>query len=335
MSEPNPMDVGEAASRLEKNRESLASISVVIPVYNSAESLRTIVHELEKLNQTAPFRITEVIFVDDASKNPATFPAITRLSEEFNWVKGIKLSRNFGQYAATLCGFRYTSGDYVVTMDDDMQHHPADIATLFQKSGHDVVIGLRTNRKSSFTDLLTSQIRNYFDTFLLGKPKGVEMSAFRLMKRYVVDEVCAMHSIKPYMNALILYVTRDVCNVNIPHYSRMEGNSGYSLIKRLRIFSHLVFGNSTLLMRILRMIGVSIFLFSVLIAALLIVKKMFWGTSVTGWTSTMLAIIGFGSLQLVATSLIGEYLQRMFPQTESKKVFIIRDEVNTGKTPQR
>ncbi len=315
---------------MEKNRKSLPAISVVIPVYNSAESLKTIVYELDKLNQTAPFRITEVIFVDDASKNPATFPAITRLSEEFNWVKGIKLSRNFGQYAATLCGFRYASGEYVVTMDDDMQHHPADIIRLFQKSGHDVVIGLRMNRKSPLAERLTSQIRNYFDTFLLGKPKGVEMSAFRLMKRYVVDEVCAMNSIKPYMNALILYVTRDVCNVHVHHYSRMDGNSGYSFVKRLRVFSHLIFGNSAILMRILRMIGVSIFLISVLIAALLIVKKMIWGTGVTGWTSTMLAIIGFGSLQLVATSLIGEYLQRMFPQTESKKVFIIRDEVNTG-----
>ncbi len=330
MSEPKLRDIETAAGHLENIRESSPTLSVVIPVYNSAESLRTIVHELDKLNPTAPFRITEVIFVDDASKNPATFRAIRRLSEEFYWVKGIKLSRNFGQYAATLCGFRYASGEYVVTMDDDMQHHPADIVTLFQQSEHDVVIGLRKNRKSPVAERLTSQIRNYFDTFLLGKPKGVEMSAFRLMKRYVVDEVCAMHSIKPYMNALILYVTRDVCNVNIPHYSRMEGNSGYSFFKRLRIFSHLVFGNSTLLMRILRMIGVSIFLISVVIAALLIVKKMIWGTGVTGWTSTMLAIIGFGSLQLVATSLIGEYLQRMFPQTESKKVFIIRDEVNTG-----
>jgi glycosyltransferase involved in cell wall biosynthesis len=306
----------------------LMTISIVIPAYNSSQSLIDLVNIIEQLRINEKFEICEVIFVDDASTDSKTFSTIVELADQFKWVKGIRLSRNFGQYAATICGLNHSTGDYVVTMDDDLQHHPSDIKNLLERSNHDVVIGYRRNRKSPFLDRFTSLIRNHFDTILLGKPPKTEMSAFRLIKRYVVDEICKMQNINPYLNALILYVTKDIVNVDVHHFPRSYGKSGYSITKRLALFSHLFFGNSGVFMRFLRDAGIIVFTISFILAIVVVAKKLFLGVGVTGWTSIMLIILFFGSLQMIAISLIAEFLQRMFTQVESKKIFIEREKIN-------
>ncbi|WP_299367922.1 glycosyltransferase family 2 protein [Winogradskyella sp.] len=298
--------------------------SIVIPVYKSSKTLFRIADKLEKVFSTLPYDY-EIILVNDSPFYEATNEALRELVSENKKVVGIKLTKNFGQQPATLCGLNYAKGDYIITMDDDLQHNPDDISKLIALKAHDVVIAKFPKKQHSLFKNLGSKIKGYFDHVILGKPKHIKLSSYRLMSKATAEKILSIKTPYPFIPALLFSVTNDIVNVEIDHHTRDEGRSNYTFFKMLKLFSNLIINNSSLLLRFIGYLGFSSALVSVVIAVVVVVKKMTQEYILQGWTSLILSVLFFGGLTLFALGVIGEYLIRIVGTAESRPVYFVRE----------
>jgi len=298
--------------------------SVVIPVYNTAEVLKELQLKIDTVFKQLDAKY-EIIFIDDSSPNPHTWVTLCNLVDNFDNITAIRLSRNFGQHSATICGLSYAKGEYIITMDDDMQHDPFDIPLLLKKSSHDIVIGTYKNKKHSFLKNIASNLKSYLDYKLLKKPKHLKLTAFRLLNRNIVNGILRVKTSNPFLPALMFYITQDVCQVNVEHYNRQEGKSGYSAIKMIKLISSLIINNSSVLLRFIGIIGLVMMIFSIIVIVALFYRSFVSGVEVEGWTSLISTILLFGGLQLLSIGVIGEYLIRIIRETEYKPSYFVKE----------
>lgn len=213
-----------------------SSISVIIPVYNSRNSL----DELYCRLSTSLKKISnkyEIILVDDASIDNS-YDKMLDLHNKDNQVKAIRLDGNFGQQNAIMCGFYYAKGEYIITLDDDLQHRPEHIENLINKldKGYDVVYGIAEKKQHSFYRNLGSKMTNYLFNKICSKPKDIRVSSFRVIRRNIISEIIKNDSSFVYISAIILKITKNIGNVYIKHDARKYGNSNYNFIKLLKQF---------------------------------------------------------------------------------------------------
>lgn len=298
--------------------------SIVVPVYNSTHSLLSLAERIDHLFVERLKKDYEIIFIDDASPNPQTWKILEQLSEKYLKITSIRLMRNFGQQAATLCGLKEAKGRFMITMDDDLQHDPDDIRKLIMKSSHDIVIAQFKEKKHTVAKRVTSAIKGWFDSLILGKPGDLNLSSFRLLKKEVVEAMLTIATPYPFMPALMFYVTKDVVGVEVGHYHRYEGASGYSFWTLIRLFSNLLINNSSLLLRFVGIVGGIFSCLSIFSIIYFISKKIFFGISVPGWTSVIVLVLFFGGATLFSVGVIGEYLIRIIRGVEKKPSYFIR-----------
>jgi len=299
--------------------------SIVIPVYGTAESLIEIAERVRTVFGTLPGRDYELIFVNDASPNPETAPVLNRLFQTDQKIVIITFNKNFGQQAATLCGIQHASGDWIITMDDDLQHAPEDIPSMIEYEGHDAVVASFQQKKHSLFKNISSNLKGWFDYIILKKPKHLKLTSFRLINRRIVDGLRSCQTPYPFIPAMLFRITSDIINVDVEHYKRMEGNSQYTFWKMVSIFSNLLINNSYLLLRVLGIVGVSGFVASILFSVYLVVRYYFWGFGVSGWASLILAVVFLGGMILFGIGIIGEYLLRILANIEQTRMYYIRD----------
>ena len=181
------------------------TLSIVIPVYNTVTSLTNLVKRID--DTLSPLGVCyEIIFVNDASPNPETWPHLEKLALTHKQVRVVSLMRNFGQQAATLCGFEHAMGDYILTMDDDLQHRPEEIPNLWEERSHDIVIGQFSRKHHSLFKRITSRLKGWFDHILIGKPKNIHLSSFRLLNRSVVDDIVAWYELTTAIALNLLHI---------------------------------------------------------------------------------------------------------------------------------
>jgi dolichol-phosphate mannosyltransferase/undecaprenyl-phosphate 4-deoxy-4-formamido-L-arabinose transferase len=305
-------------------------VSIVIPVYNSSV-LEELVQRIHAVFAGLPGTGYEVIFVDDFSSSPETWPTLERLAGQGSKVRAVQLTRNFGQQPATLCGLAEARGDFVITMDDDLQHVPEDIPKFLALAGWDIVIGQFDRKHHSLFRRLTSRAKGYFDRIILGKPKGIQMSAYRMLSRTVVDGVLSIRTPHPFLPALMFHVSQNVTGVRVGHSPRREGRSGYTLWKLTRVFSNLMINNSSLVLRVVGNLGMLFAGISFLMAAFVIYRKLVHGVSVQGWTSLLATQLLLGGMLLFSVGVVGEYLLRIIESSERKPTYFIRHRVNLEK----
>lgn len=301
-------------------------VSVVIPVYNS-----TVLEELAlRIDATLaglPDSRYELIFVDDFSPSPETWPTLERLARERSTIRAVQLTRNFGQQAATLCGLQEAQGEVVITMDDDLQHAPEDIPKLLALAEWDIVIGQFDRRQHHFGRRLASRAKGWFDRIILGKPKGIQMSSFRMLSRIVVDGILSIRTPHPFLPALMFHVSKNVIGVRVGHSARREGRSGYTIPELIRVFSNLLINNSSLVLRLVGNLGILFAGISFLMAALVVYRKLAHGVSVQGWASLLATQLLLGGLLLFSVGVVGEYLIRIIESSERKPTYFIRRRV--------
>lgn len=300
------------------------NISIVVPVYNSTETLEVLAEEIDGVFRSRPDDAYELIFVDDSSSLPGTWPTIAALTARFPQVRAVQLSRNFGQQAATLCGLRAATGDFIITMDDDLQHDPQDIPRFLERTDSEIVIGQFSRKQHSWFKRVTSRLKGVFDRIIVAKPKGIQLSAFRMLSRSVVDGILSMRTPNPFLPALMFHVSRDVAGVEVSHNSRDAGKSGYSLRKLIRLFNDLLINNSSLLLRGIGVIGIAIAVASFGLAADLVYRQMRFGIPVKGWASLMVATLLIGGLLLISVGVIGDYLIRIIQSSEERPTYLVR-----------
>tara|TARA_B100000795_G_scaffold174214_1_gene131513 strand:+ start:706 stop:1650 length:945 start_codon:yes stop_codon:yes gene_type:complete len=300
------------------------SYSVIIPVYNSTSSLNELTKELTYVFSTIlKASFYEIIFVNDNSPNPLTLDFLNEIHINFPHVKIINLTRNFGQQSATICGINYASGEYIITMDDDMQHSPLEIPKLLKLKNHDIVFANLQNKKTHFLNRITSNIKAYFDYILIDKPKDIKLSSFRLIRSNIAKEAIKIETAYPFLPALLFHISNDICSVNIEHNHDVNSKSNYTFKKRYKVFLNLLINNSSFLLKSLGYIGASAFLLSFILAIYFIYKKMFLGVPI-GFTSIIISILFFGGLNLLAFGILGEYFIRLLASSEKKPKYVVK-----------
>jgi len=297
-------------------------VSVVIPTYDSPD-LEALTSRIEAAFAGRVEEL-EIVLVDDASPNPETWRTIERIARERPGVRAVQLSRNFGQHAATLCGLREARGDVVITIDDDLQHDPADIPLLLAAAEHDIVIGQLVENRHPLPRRIASAGKGWFDRIILGKPRHIRLSSFRLLSRTVVDGMLAVRTPHPFVPALMFHVSNDIVAVPVTHSRRAAGRSGYTLRKLFRLFSELVINNSSILLRFSAIIGMSFSVVSFALAIFAIYRKLAHGVAMQGWTSLFAALLLIGGLLLFSVGVTGEYLIRIIESSEGRPMYYLR-----------
>ena len=217
------------------------SISIVIPVYNSEKILPNLIESIIfYLNKDFSGLKYEIILINDFSSDKS-WEIITELSKKLENLKGINLSENCGQHNAIMAGLNIASGEKIITMDDDFQHHPSNLIFFFNKLDHcDACYTYYKNRKHNFWKKKCSQLNNLISSFLLDKPIHIYMSSFRGLNQKVLIEIIKYKEKNVYLDYLILKNANTVEMINVEHHVRLEGNSKYSLKKLLILWSSMV-----------------------------------------------------------------------------------------------
>lgn len=307
--------------------------SVVIPVYNSEGSLPLLIPRLAEVLPTL-FRQYEVILVNDASRD-GSWNVICQLAEQYDWVHGINLMRNYGQHNALLCGIRSASFDLVVTMDDDLQHPPEEIARLLAKldEGFDVVYGTPQQERHGLLRDLASQITKWTLQGAMGVDVARNISAFRIFRTKARDAFAVYQGPFVSIDVLLTWGTTRFAAITTRHEPRTIGVSNYTLRKLITHALNMMTGFSVLPLQLASLLGFVLALFSVVVLIYAIGRYLIEGTPVQGFPF-LASIIGiFSGAQLLALGIIGEYLARMHFRSMDKPSYVIREQVK--KEPQR
>ncbi|MEO1362187.1 MAG: glycosyltransferase family 2 protein [Pseudomonadota bacterium] len=314
------------------------TISIVVPVYAGADHLEALMDEIRKLKtdldaQTAPVRLAEVIFVDDASKDGSD-KVLQQLAKDTPWVVHLSLSRNFGQHAATVAGILHSSGDWVATLDEDLQHPPERVLDMLRRAigtGADVVYA---NAKSGVHDAairdLTSRVFKRFMQWLTGNPKLKYFNSFRLMRGSIGRAVSSVCSHDTYFDVNLSWYTQRIevewMELKDERYIQ-TGKSNYSFRSLLGHAWRMLFSSHIKVLRLGAMIGFIVLGISVLGTVLLLTRELLYpdAVQVQGWTSLILSIMFFGGLSVLMLGIALQYLSTMILKSHGKPTFFVVD----------
>lgn len=285
--------------------------SVVIPVYNSSEIIEKNIIRLRNFFIALEAKF-EVVLVNDGSEDKS-WDVISRLAKSYPEVISIDLLKNYGQHYANLCGFRQAKGDYVITMDDDLQNPPEEIAKLIDKvlKGYDVVLGKFEFKQHSFVRRCGSRFVGSMNRKIFGVKDNLVLSNFRIIRRDVVDRICRDKSASPYIPGLVLKYSYRPCNVLVIHLPRAGGKSNYTLRKMLRLIATLLFNHSSIPLRFVAAFGFIVAGSSFFLSFYFLLSFFMDGSQVPGWASLAVLLSFFNGVLILLLSVMGEYLVRI------------------------
>ena len=234
-------------------------LSIVIPVYNSSkiidELVARILNSIKNLNLYNSF---ELILVNDFSSDKS-WERILYFAKEYPFIKGFNLDDNYGQHNAIMAGLNNAQGDFIITMDDDLQHSPEFFPKILDKLiKYDVCYTNYKNRKHSFWKKIVSIINNIVSSFLLDKPIKIYMSSFRGINKKIVKEIINYKGPNVYLDGLIIISTKNIGMIEVDHFARRIGESNYTLKKLFLLWSNMVLNFSFLPFRPVSIFGLII-----------------------------------------------------------------------------
>ena len=302
--------------------------SIVVPVYNSENSLELLYERISKVFNEYYNGDFELILVDDSSKDHAA-DVMRKLHQQDHRVKNIFLAKNFGQHRALLCGFQFASGEFVITLDDDLQHPPEEIPSLLNYFDEhpeiDVVCGSYLSKKHGPIRNLGTMATNAFTSHIFSKPKDLHLTSFRAMRHYVVAALCQFTDARPRIGHLILRTTNRIANVTVQHDKRRFGKSGYSFKRLVKDFIDNILYNSDLPLSVLGWLGVFNLALSVILVLYYLIRYFVTGYSTEGFATLVILLLAFGGLILFGLGIIGHYLSQIVSEAKKMPTYIIRD----------
>lgn len=301
--------------------------SVVIPVYNSETVVAKTVSLVRDffLSQTLRF---EIILVNDGSRD-SSWDVISGLARDFQEVVAINLLKNYGQHHANLCGFREAKGDYIITMDDDLQNPPEEISKLIDTvvNGYDLVMGRFESKQHSFVRRAGSRLVGWLNRKVFEVKENITLSNFRIIRRDVVDRICRDRSYSPYIPGLILKYSTRRCNVLVRHQPRLVGTSNYTWRKILRLMTNILFNHSSIPLRYGSAFGFIVAGISFLLGLFFLLEAIYNGTRAPGWASLVVLMAFFNGILILLLSIIGEYLVRLLREVGTQSCYEISEVV--------
>lgn len=300
-------------------------ISVVIPVYNSAQIFPVLQARLTRTLASFGKTYEIIAVVDGNADNSADVIAAACAQDEH--LRLIELSRNFGEQAATTAGLRYAQGEFVITMDDDLEDPPEIIPAFVNKAGegYDVVYGYIKKRHSSPIRKFFYYVFYRFLNLLIENPFPTDAGSFCLMRRQVVDAINAMPENNRYIRGMRAWAGFRQIGLEYEREQRYAGESGYNLRKYFSFATNAILSFSYKPLQYVTLLG---FLFAVsafIMGLRLILRKILgFVEDVPGWTSLMVMITFLGGVQLISVGILGQYIARIYDEVKKRPPYLIK-----------
>jgi len=300
--------------------------SIVVPVYKSERTLPELYDRVNRAMESLGTNY-ELILVEDCGGDQS-WQVMQSLRRKDSRVKIARLTRNFGQHNALMCGFSLATGTFVITMDDDLQNPPEEIPRLIETikdSDFDVVYGVPAEKRHSLARRLASRAYSSLNTVMFRKVAGLRISNFRIIRKPVVEQILQFHTPNPVVGHLLLKVSEQIGSVRVEHHERLHGSTTYSSAKLVRHFLHGVFYNSTLPLKFVSGLGVVCLLISAILAIYYLTLYLTGSITVSGFTTLVLLVLFFSGITMFSIGIIGEYLLRIIQEVGRPPQYVIRD----------
>jgi len=330
MTAPSPSRTGDIANPSARER----GLSVVVPVYRSESILPDLVQRLSEALPTMADRY-ELVLVNDSSPDDS-WNVIARLVEQYPWVHGINLMRNYGQHNALLCGIRSAQYPVIVTMDDDLQHPPEEIPKLLAElgRGYDVVYGTPAQEQHGLFRDVASLTTKLALQNVMGAEIAQQVSAFRAFRHQLKDAFEHYEGAYVSIDVLLTWGTNRFSAIRVRHEPRKQGTSGYTFRKLFRHAMNMMTGFTTVPLQIASLVGFAFTLFGFGVLCYVLVKYFRFGSPVPGFPFLASIVALFSGAQLFALGIIGEYLARMHFRSMQKPPYVVRARADHGSNQQ-
>ena len=321
-------------------RMSDVALSFIIPLYNSAETIESVVRDIQALEVPGGH---EIVLINDGSTDRTASVCDELVRSSQLAVTYVEHARNFGEHNAVLTGWRHARGRHLVNLDDDGQNPPAEAVRLWRhavKSGLDVVFGHYEIKRHSAWRNAGSNFTRWVTDWALDKPKGFYLSSFRCVTAFVANEASNYAGPYPYINSLLLQVSQSIGSIDVQHLPRQTGRSGYTLKRLIQLWLSTWLNSSLLPLRVAILLG---FFMSTVGTGVLAWVFVMWLTDngpPQGWGWLMSGMMVFSGVQLIMLGVFGEYLGRTFLTVNQKPQSVIRrvergGEINPRKVVER
>jgi dolichol-phosphate mannosyltransferase len=303
-------------------------ISILVPVFNSAGFLHKLLEAIDLQRVESSWDL-ELVLVDDGSKDKS-FEKIEELSKKYPYIKGLKLSRNFGHQIAVKTAMQHCTGDYIAVIDDDLQDPPSLLPSFFKylDEGYDVAYGIRKGRKES---LLKRMAYNGFYKVLKVMSDihiPIDSGDFCVMKKQVLQNMMKLQEQNPFLRGIRAWVGFKQIGVEFERHARFDGKSGYTLKKLLKIAMDGIFSFSTAPIRLITILGTIGFVFACFYSLDVVYHRLIGEIDVKGFTTLTIIISFFSSLILICLGIIGEYIVRIYDEVRQRPFTVIERTIN-------
>jgi glycosyltransferase involved in cell wall biosynthesis len=320
----NDMDAPLPDDSARSNERNRVGLSIVVPVYRGAASLERLVAALSDLH---PVGGIELVLVNDGSPDNSGDVCRELIRTATIPLVYIEHARNYGEHNAVMTGLRHARGDFIITMDDDLQNPPEEVVRLYDHArlgGWDVVYTRYAEKKHAAWRNLGSFFANKVADWLLDKPRGLYLSSFRCMSKLVVKAVTQYGGPYPYVDGLIMQVTQRIDSIEVRHLPRAEGRSNYNLRRLVRLWLNLATSFSLAPLRVAIFAGAGMAALGAMGAVAVIVEALAHRDTPSGWASTMTVLLLVGGVQSMILGVLGEYVGRTFLSANGKPQGTVR-----------
>ncbi len=303
-------------------------ISVVIPVYNCAGCLIELYNRLVKTLNTIDNNF-EIIFINDFSPQN-DWGVIKELAEKDVRVKGINLSRNFGQHYAITAGLDYVQGDWIVVMDGDLQDPPEEIIKLYNRAqeGFDVVFGRRYNRYDTTRKKLLSKIFHKVYDYLAEIETDETVANYSICSKKVIESFRLFREHNRSYPDFVRWMGYKSTSIDIEHAPRLLGETSYSFQKKLQLATQMIVAHSNKPLKLSIGFGFTVSIISLIYGLWLVLRYLLLAQPPEGWTSVMVSIYFIGGLLFANMGVLGLYIGKVFDETKNRPLYLIKEKIN-------
>jgi glycosyltransferase involved in cell wall biosynthesis len=316
--------MGENDPRSTEPEAARFALSIVIPVYNGANSVPVLIAALQDLPIVGGH---EIVLVNDGSADDSLAVCQEMVRKARVPITLVNLARNYGEHNAVITGLRYASGEHIITMDDDLQNPPEEVQRLLtfaQRGGNQVVYTRYDEKNHAAWRNLASRFTNIVADFVLDKPPGLYLSSFRCMTAFVAREIIRYEGPFPYVDGLILQVTNDIGQLLVRHLPRATGTSNYTMRRLLRLWMNMFVNFSVMPLRISTLTGFALSGLGAVGGAVAVGEALL-SSPPPGWASLMAAVLLLSGVQLLILGIVGEYLGRLYLTANRKPQSVIKE----------
>ena len=303
--------------------------SVVVPVFNSANVVGETIDRIIDVFEKAGLRY-ELILVNDGSRD-GSWQVVADAARTRPHIIAVNLLRNYGQHHANLAGLREASGDYIITMDDDLQNPPDQALLLIEEAmkGRDLVFGRYERKQAPGYRRIGSKLVSLLNRRVFAQPPGLAVSNFRLLRRDVVERICESRTAHPYITGQALMYSNNASDVPVRHDPRPVGKSNYGLRRILTLVFAILFSYSLFPLRAAAVIGFVVALCSFVLGAFYLGRSLFVQTEVPGWTTIAVLLSFFNGIVITLLSMLGEYVVRTLNAVSALSTYHVSERISS------